>query len=311
MSDAPALKISQLVVRYGDLCAVDHLDLEVERGECFGLLGPNGAGKTTTVEALEGLIRPSAGRIEVLGHAWGGAGDRRTRERMGVALQETRLPDLLTVGEVIELFAALYRQPRPGGVEEVIDLLGLEEKRDARVGRLSGGQRQRLALACAWVGDPEVLFLDEPTTGLDPQARLRIWEVIRDFTARGGTVLVTTHYMDEAARLCDRLGVIDHGRLIALDTPAALIQMLGAQQVIELEVDGDFPRDLVAALPPVRRVEQRGQTWVLLVEEMAKAATQTLALLSDRGLSVHSLATHQATLDDVFVHLTGRGIRDA
>jgi ABC-2 type transport system ATP-binding protein len=309
MTHDPALKTSQLVVRYGELSAVDHLDLEVRRGECFGLLGPNGAGKTTTVEALEGLIRPSAGRVEVLGHTWGDAGDRPTRERMGVALQETRLPDLLTVEEVLRLFSALYRRRRD--LDEVIDLLGLQEKRAARVGKLSGGQRQRVALACALVGDPEVLFLDEPTTGLDPQARLRIWEVLRDFTAEGGTVLVTTHYMDEAARLCDRVGVIDHGRLIALDSPGALIRMLGAEQVIELEVDGEFPREQIAALAPVRRVERRGQTWVLLVEEVAQAATQAMALLADQDLSIRSLATHQATLDDVFVHLTGRGIRDA
>ncbi|MFP5287645.1 MAG: ABC transporter ATP-binding protein, partial [Thermoanaerobaculia bacterium] len=216
-SAPPAIRCRGLVKRFADVVAVAGLDLEIARGECFGLLGPNGAGKTTTIEILEGLTEPDEGEVEVLGTKWQGDG-RGLREKLGVSLQETQLNEKLTVAETIRLFRSFYRQGRDP--EQVLAALALEEKRDARVGKLSGGQKQRLAVACALVGDPELLFLDEPTTGLDPQSRLQLWQQITDFRAHGGTVLLTTHYMDEAERLCDRVAVIDHGKVIALGTPA-------------------------------------------------------------------------------------------
>ena len=198
-------------------------------GECFGLLGPNGAGKTTTIEILEGLARPDAGRVRVLGESWGTGRDRALRERLGIQLQETRFYDKASVGETVELFRSFYqRGPAP---DEVIRRVQLEEKRDAWVVKLSGGQKQRLSVACALVNDPEVLFLDEPTTGLDPQSRRQLWELIDNFRTQGGTTLLTTHYMDEAERLCDRVAIVDHGRVIALGTPAELIASLGAEHV--------------------------------------------------------------------------------
>ncbi|HSS47665.1 MAG TPA: ABC transporter ATP-binding protein, partial [Thermoanaerobaculia bacterium] len=220
-----AIRCSGLVKRYADVVAVNGLDLEVRRGECFGLLGPNGAGKTTTIEILEGLTEADAGEVEVLGASWQRNG-RELRERLGISLQETQLNEKLTVSETVRLFRSFYRRGRDP--EAVIASLSLEEKRNARVGKLSGGQKQRLAVACALVGDPEVLFLDEPTTGLDPQSRLQLWQQVMDFRATGGTVLLTTHYMDEAERLCERVAIVDHGQVIALGTPAELISSLHA-----------------------------------------------------------------------------------
>src|SRR4029079_6706403 len=198
------------------------IDIEVPRGICFGLLGPNGAGKTTTLEMIEGLTPPTAGRIELFGRSWSEGHDRELRRRLGVQLQETRLPEKLTVTDLLRLFRSFY----PGGrsVEDAIRVVQLEEKRNARVEKLSGGQKQRLSLACALVGDPELLFLDEPTTGLDPQARHQTWEIVEGLKARGRTVLLTTHYMEEAARLCDRVAVVDYGKVIALGKPLALVE---------------------------------------------------------------------------------------
>jgi ABC-2 type transport system ATP-binding protein len=305
---APAIRCRDLTIKYGDFVAVDGLSLEIAHGECFGLLGPNGAGKTTTVEAFEGLLGVAAGEIEILGSAWGRRDDRRLRQRIGVALQETRFSEMLTVEETVRLFRSFYERGRDPS--EAIALLGLEEKRRARVGKLSGGQRQRLSLACALVGAPEILFLDEPTTGLDPQARLRIWEVVERFTADGGTALVTTHYMEEAARLCRRVAIIDKGRLVALGTPEALISELGAQDVIEVEPDGPLDEGALAALPGVRRVRRRGDVFALDVDSIASALPAALAAAGARGIALRSIATHRASLEDVFVHLTGRGLRD-
>src|SRR5213594_4170132 len=216
--------------------AVRGLDLEVRAGECFGLLGPNGAGKTTTVEILEGILDASGGDVEVLGLRWG-RDDAALRERLGVSLQETKLADKLTVEETVALFSSFYRKGRPA--RDVMADVGLIEKRGAWVVKLSGGQRQRLAVACALVGDPDLLFLDEPTTGLDPQSRRQIWEIIRDLRRRGRTILLTTHYMDEAERLCDRVAVVDHGRVIALGSPAELIASLKGEHVVEFAVNGE------------------------------------------------------------------------
>ena len=229
----PALLVSGLRKRYGDVVAVDGLDLTVATGECFGLLGPNGAGKTTTIEICEGLTIPDEGVVEVLGQRWD-RDERALRERLGIQLQETQLAEKLTVEETVRLFRSFYARGR--GVDEVIDLVQLGEKRHARVGKLSGGQKQRLALACAMVGDPELLFLDEPTTGLDPQSRRQLWDLIIDLRASGRSIVLTTHYMDEAERLCDRVAIVDHGHVIALGSPRALIASLGAEHVVEFTV---------------------------------------------------------------------------
>ena len=232
MPQVPALRVANLRKAYGDVIAVNGLNLEVPAGQCFGLLGPNGAGKTTTIEICEGLTEPDSGVVEVLGRQWTKDADA-LRQRLGVQLQDTQLTDKLTVLETVRLFRSFYDQgPSP---DEVIALVQLEEKRDARVIALSGGQKQRLALACALVGDPELLFLDEPTTGLDPQARRQLWDLIDTFRKAGKTILLTTHYMDEAERLCDDLAIMDQGRVIAQGTPRGLIESVGNGQAGTLE----------------------------------------------------------------------------
>ena len=278
----PALHCRGLTKRYGDVAAVAGLDLEVRAGECFGMLGPNGAGKTTTVEIFEGLRVPDAGEVEVLGDRW--HGDNLTlRARLGIQLQETKFPEKLTVAEVVTLFRSFY--PRGLAVEDVLTLVGLHEKAAAQVRTLSGGQKQRLSLGCALVGDPELLFLDEPTTGLDPQSRRQTWEIVEGLKARGRTVLLTTHYMEEAARLCDRVAVVDHGKVIALGTPRELIASLGAEHVIEFAVgDGGAIDDIdLAALPSVEKVGHDAGSWRLTVREVHRAVPALLNALSERG----------------------------
>jgi ABC-2 type transport system ATP-binding protein len=227
--NAPAVRCERLTKRYGDVVAVDGLSLQVERGECFGLLGPNGAGKTTTIEILEGLLEPDEGDVEVLGLQWR-THDDELRQRLGIQLQETRLAEKLTTEETLRLFRSFYHRGR--SVSDLLGLVELEGKRTSWVGRLSGGQRQRLALACALAGAPDLLFLDEPTTGLDPQSRRQLWGILERFRADGGTVLITTHYMDEAEVLCDRVAVVDRGRVIALGSPNELIEALGQPKVV-------------------------------------------------------------------------------
>jgi ABC-2 type transport system ATP-binding protein len=224
-----AVRCSALQKRYGEVIAVDGLTLEVLRGECFGLLGPNGAGKTTTIEILEGLLAPDAGEVEILGLSWN-TDDRELRQRLGIHLQETQLNEKLTVEEMLRLFRSFYRRGRP--IDELLAIVALDGKRSSRVGTLSGGQKQRLSLACALAGSPDLLFLDEPTTGLDPQSRRQLWDVLERFRAEGGTILLTTHYMDEAQVLCNRVAVVDHGRLIALGSPQELILALAAPKTV-------------------------------------------------------------------------------
>jgi len=305
---AVAVRCRGLVKHFDDVHAVDGIDLEIRSGECFGLLGPNGAGKTTTIEIVEGLTAPTAGDVEVLGARWGAGDDRALRDRLGVQLQETQLSEYLTVEETIRLFRSFYRRGRT--IEETIALMALGEKRRARVGTLSGGQKQRLALACALVGAPDLLFLDEPTTGLDPQARLAIWEVVETFGRGGGTTIITTHYMEEASKLCDRVAIVDHGKIIALGTPAELIASLGADRIVEFELAGDIDVAVLAALPGAAAHHRRGPAHVLSVRELADTLPALLAALDAAGVRLVTMTTHEPTLEDVFVQRTGRALRD-
>jgi len=293
----------------GKVEAVRGLSLEIQAGECFGLLGPNGAGKTTTIEILEGLLAPTAGDVTILGHTWQ-QNPRQLREWMGISLQETRLSEKLTVRETIELFASFYHEPRSSS--EVLDDLQLGEKADAWVGKLSGGQRQRLAVATALVGNPRILFLDEPTTGLDPQSRRQLWDLIRNFQKHGGTVLLTTHYMDEAERLCDRLAIIDHGQIIAEGTPSDLIERLGGHHVVEFEAAGSSGDGLDAwkSLPGVEAVRHEDGLVCLTVREPHLTIPALLEAVEKRGSQLLHLTTRQASLEDVFVNLTGRHLRE-
>jgi ABC-2 type transport system ATP-binding protein len=306
-----ALQCRALVKKFADVTAVNGLDLEVRAGECFGLLGPNGAGKTTTVEILEGLTPADGGTVEVLGQSWGAGNDRALRNRIGVQLQETQLAEKVTVEETLRLFRSFYS--RGQSVEAIIDSVELNEKRGARVGKLSGGQRQRLAVACALVGDPELLFLDEPTTGLDPQARLKLWDIIEKFKSGGGTILLTTHYMEEAARLCDRVAIMDQGRMIALGTPQELIASLEADQIVEFSTTDALEEESLTQLPGVRRIRQNSNSssgYSLTVVDISRALPALLSELERQRVKLITLTTHQATLEDVFVSLTGRMLRD-
>jgi len=288
--------------------AVNGLDLEVNVGECFGLLGPNGAGKTTTIEILEGLLPATAGEVEVLGRHWGEEDDA-LRQRLGISLQETRLAEKLTVRETLTLFRSFYRHGlTPAAVLEQVQL---GEKANASVGKLSGGQKQRLAVACALVGDPELLFLDEPTVGLDPQNRRQIWEILRSFRAQGRTILLTTHYMDEAERLCDRIAVVDHGKVIALGTPAELIARLGGDHLVEVAFEGEGLDDsALHHLPGVVSVRREGDAWCLAVTAPHVTIPALLQLLEIAGRRLARLTTRHASLEDVFVTLTGRHLRE-
>lgn len=295
----------------GKVEAVRGLSLEIQPGECFGLLGPNGAGKTTTIEILEGLLEPTSGEVTILGHTWQ-KNSREVREWLGISLQETRLSEKLTVRETIELFASFYREPRPA--DEVIDDLQLGEKADAFVGKLSGGQRQRLAVATALVGNPRILFMDEPTTGLDPQSRRQLWDIIRNFQQGGGTVLLTTHYMDEAERLCDRLAIVDHGKVIAEGTPSDLIDRLGGHHVVEFEASGSSSDSVVLdvwrALPGVDSIRHDDGLVSLTVREPHLTIPALLDAVEKQGAQLLHLSTRQASLEDVFVNLTGRHLRE-
>src|SRR5579864_1648832 len=293
----------------GKVEAVRGLSLEINAGECFGLLGPNGAGKTTTIEILEGLLEPTSGEVIILGQRWKSHA-REIREQIGISLQETRLSEKLTVRETIELFASFYREPRPA--HEVLEGLQLTEKADAQVGKLSGGQRQRLAVATALVGSPRLLFLDEPTTGLDPQSRRQLWDIIRTFQEGGGTVLLTTHYMDEAERLCDRLAIVDHGKIIAEGSPSALIAKLGGHHVVEFALSGnsDANSGPWQSLPGVDSVRNDDGLVCLSVREPHRTIPALLAKVEEQSAQLERLTTRQASLEDVFVRLTGRHLRE-
>ncbi len=298
----------------GKVEAVRGLNLEIQTGECFGLLGPNGAGKTTTIEILEGLLDPTSGEVSIFGHSWR-ENAREMREWLGISLQETRLSEKLTVRETVELFASFYREPR--SCDDVLEQLQLTEKADSWVGKLSGGQRQRLAVATALVCNPKILFLDEPTTGLDPQSRRQLWDIIREFQRAGGTVLLTTHYMDEAERLCDRLAIVDHGQIIAEGSPPDLIERLGGHHVVEFAVGTRTPGKSDGAaleawrgLPSVESVREDDGMVALSVKEPHLTIPALLDAVGKQGSELQHLTTRQASLEDVFVRLTGRHLRE-
>jgi ABC-2 type transport system ATP-binding protein len=302
-----AIVCRDLRKHYADVKAVDGLDLSVVKGECFGLLGPNGAGKTTTIEILEGLTSADSGDVQILGLDWR-RHEHELRERIGISLQETQFSDKITVIETLTLFRSFYKNGHDP--EEVLHDLSLDEKRDARVGKLSGGQKQRLACACALVGDPDILFLDEPTTGLDPQSRLQLWDVVQRFREKGGTVLLTTHYMEEAERLCDRIAIVDHGHLIALGTPAELIARLEAPHIIEFTSEPALPADAWRQIPGCHGMTPKDGRSMLRVDSLADAVPKLLAAIDSHGAKLVTLSTHAATLEDLFVSLTGRELRD-
>ncbi|HKN22279.1 MAG TPA: ABC transporter ATP-binding protein [Terracidiphilus sp.] len=348
---AAALRIRGLHKAFGEVRAVDGIDLEVGPGECFGLLGPNGAGKTTTIEICEGLTTPDAGSVELLGRNWQRDADE-LRQLIGIQLQETQFPEKLTVEEVLRLFRSFYR--RGMALDEAIALAQLEEKRRARVGGLSGGQKQRLAMATALVGDPQLLFLDEPTTGLDPQARRHVWDLVERLKQAGRTIILTTHYMEEAERLCDRVAIMDHGRVIALGTPKELIATVGGEDIVEFAVGpranagpstrpgapglaqddlqslaaqddnrysiaqddklegapGVVDADALKAIPGVQSHRVDEALHQLSVSELHTAVPRIFAALEEQGLHLSEFRTHSATLEDVFVRLTGRNLRD-
>ena len=295
--------------RNGSVDAVNGLDLEIRPGECFGMLGPNGAGKTTTFEILEGLLEASSGDVEVLGMRWG-QHDGELRQRIGISLQETLFPEKLTVYETLVLFRSFYRSGHDP--EEVIQEVALTEKARSWVGKLSGGQKQRLAVACALVGNPDLLFLDEPTTGLDPQSRRQLWDTIRRLGEQGRTTLLSTHYMDEAERLCNRVAVVDYGKVIALGSPAELVATLGGEHVIEFALanGGVIAEDELAGLPAVLGVRKEASGLMLTVTEPHIALPALLEIVRRRNLDLSRLTTRHVSLEDVFVHLTGRRLRD-
>ncbi len=317
-ANGPSLKLSGVRKAFADVQAVDGLDLEVACGECFGLLGPNGAGKTTTIEICEGLTDPDSGTVELLGLNWG-TGSRELRQRIGIQLQETQFPDKMTVEETLRMFRSFFK--RGISIEESIRTAQLEEKRTSRVGGLSGGQKQRLAMACALVGNPELLFLDEPTTGLDPQARRHLWDLVERLKDAGRTIILTTHYMDEAERLCGRVAIMDHGKVIALGTPQQLIAAVGGEDIVEFAVGSGEPgapesghavvdAAELTAIPSVQSHRVEDGLHQLSVSELHTAVPGIFAALRAQGLHLSEFRTHSATLEDVFVRLTGRNLRD-
>jgi ABC-2 type transport system ATP-binding protein len=307
LADGVAVAVRQLRKRYGTVQAVDGIDFEVRGGEVFGLLGPNGAGKTTTIEILEGLRKPDAGQAIVLGlDAARQAG--ALKERIGVQLQTAALYPNLTVAELIDLFRSFYRRNRP--TDELITELGLDERRSALTRDLSGGQRQRLSIALALVNDPELIFLDEPTTGLDPQARRSLWDHIARFRGEGRTILLTTHYMEEAERLCDRIAIMDHGRILEMGTVNELVGRHFRERTVRFEARTELTDARLAAVRGVSRVGREDGEVALYTSDVPGTVGALLKLGDQLGISDLDLAVRRPTLEDVFLELTGRALRD-
>lgn len=303
----PVLEVTGLTKRYGRLTAVNGISFAVPRGETFGLLGPNGAGKTTTLEIIEGLRTPDAGQITLLGKD--AVKQRRAvQERIGVQLQSQTLWAELTVEETLKLFAAVFRNPAP--IRPLMERFSLSEKRRALVRGLSGGQKQRLSVATALVNDPEIVFLDEPTTGLDPSARQSFWDLIRELQADGKTVIVTTHYMEEAEALCDRVAIMDRGQIMAMDTPRQLVRALSFDSTVECGFAGTVRAETLDALPAVHDVKSADSSFILFTEDVAATLAGLMEVRDDAGARVKSLHVRTATLEDVFISHTGRRLRD-
>jgi ABC-2 type transport system ATP-binding protein len=294
---------------YGTTIAVDDVSFEVHDGEIFGMVGPNGAGKTTTIECLEGLRKPDQGSIRVLG-VDPQRESHTLRERTGMQLQQSNLPDRMKVWEALDLYASFY--PKATDWRVLLTQLGLEEKRNAPFGKLSGGQKQRLFIALALLPDPQLVFLDELTTGLDPQARHAIWDLVREVRAKGKTIVLTTHFMEEAERLCDRVAILDHGRIVALDTPPELIRGLGAEERIVFSLKGTLPAGFDQALSGETRVEVQGERVIIHGKNGRKVplVSEVVNLLSVQGVQFSDLRTEQPSLEDVFLSLTGRQMRE-
>ncbi|MDF2814335.1 MAG: transporter ATP-binding protein [Paenibacillus sp.] len=314
--DKPVIKVQGLIKRYGNFTAVNDVNFEVYRGEVFGLLGPNGAGKTTTMEMMEGLRRPDGGIAQIAGFDTQKQLNH-VKQVIGVQLQSTSLFDLLKVKEIVRMYASFYPYSVP--IAPLLKDMILEEKQNDRVKHLSGGQKQRLAIALALVNDPQVVFLDEPTTGLDPQARRTLWEIILSLKERGKTVVLSTHYMDEAHILCDRICLMDRGQVIALDTPERLVHSLQSESAVEfrlpdLEAAGlaeqEAVLELLRGLNGVKQVDQRKEVYVLYTDKMQSTLTDWIARAEERSLKFSDLRTRTATLEDVFIHMTGRSLRE-
>jgi ABC-2 type transport system ATP-binding protein len=310
------VKVEGLRKTYGSTVAVEDVSFEVREGEIFGMVGPNGAGKTTTIECLEGLRKPDQGTIRVLGVDPQREG-QTLRTRTGMQLQQSNLPERMKVWEALDLYASFY--PKAADWKELLAQLGLEEKRNAPFAKLSGGQKQRLFIALALLPDPQLVFLDELTTGLDPQARHAIWDLVRDVRSKGKTVLLTTHFMEEAERLCDRVAILDHGKIVALDTPAKLISSLGAEERVVFSVDGVLPVGFEKAISSAARVEVQGERVVVHGKNGHQAPTEgsrrglvseVVSLLTEQGIQFRDLRTEQPNLEDVFLSLTGREMRE-
>ncbi|PYI51587.1 ABC transporter ATP-binding protein [Paenibacillus flagellatus] len=315
----PVIRAVGLEKRYGSFTAVDRVTFDVRKGEVFGLLGPNGAGKTTTMEMMEGLRRPDGGSAFVAGY------DtqkelKKVKQVIGVQLQSTSLFDLLKVKEIVRMYASFYPSSVP--IQPLLQDMILEEKKNDRVKHLSGGQKQRLAIALALVNDPQVIFLDEPTTGLDPQARRTLWDIILKLKARGKTIVLSTHYMDEAHVLCDRICLMDRGKVIALDTPERLVRSLHSDSAVEFRLpqleaappeggERDRVLGLLRGVCGVKRVEAREEVYVLYTDQLQSTLTDWIALAEKNGLRFADLRTRSATLEDVFIHMTGRSLRES
>ena len=301
------VEVKKLTKAYGDLVAVNDVNFDIGKGEIFGLLGPNGAGKTTTVEMIEGLRKPDSGLIEVGGIDISGGIDK-VKEIIGVQLQTTTIYDKIRVGEAIDLFGGYYQRSLP--TDEILGEVSLSDKRNSFVEALSGGQKQRLAMAIALVNDPEILFLDEPTTGLDPQARRSVWDMIEGLKERGKTIVLTTHYMEEAERLCDRVGIMDLGRIIALDTPKDVIAKQNLESAIELVTSNGSAGEIIRKLPRVNKITYEGNTFIVHTREASSVLIKIVRMSEGNGLNLENISVRKATLEDVFLELTGRKLRE-